>query len=71
MMELRISSRGHQSALKKKFAMACCIEGIIKDKTMNQKAYGTLASWEMHTETVDQLVNLPRRAVSYGIFTKK
>ena len=30
---------------------------------MKQKAYGTLTSSKMHTETVDQLVNLPWRAV--------
>ena len=28
---------------------------------MKQKAYGTLASSEMHTESVDQLVSLPWR----------
>ena len=36
---------------------------MIQDRTMKQKAYGTLASSEMHTETVDQLMSLPLRAV--------
>ena len=42
----------------------CYLEEIFMGTTMKQKAYGTpLASSEMHTETVDQLVSLPWRAV--------
>ena len=35
---------------------------------MKQNAYGTLFSSEMQAETIDQLVNLPRRAVVLGYF---
>ena len=47
------------------------LKGIIKDTTMKRKDYGTLASSEMHTETLDEIVILPCSAVLLRHFEKK
>ena len=59
MMEYRNSARGHLIALEDKGALEDYLEEKIQDTTMKQKAYGTLASPEMHAEPIDQLVSLP------------
>ena len=56
MMEYRNSARGHLIALETKNALECYLEEMIKGTTMKQKAYGTLASSEVHAETVDQKI---------------
>ena len=63
MVEYRNSARGHLFALDNKGAMDVYLETMIQGTTIKQKAYGTLFSSEMHTETIDQLVSLPWRAV--------
>ena len=63
MMEFRNSARGNLVALENKGAIGYYLKGIMKDTTMKQTAYGTLATSEMHAEPVDQLVSLPWRAV--------
>ena len=70
-MEHSNSARGYLIALEIKCAMECFLEETIKGMTMNQKAYGTLVSSEMHTELVDQMVNLPWREVLLLLFEKK
>ena len=59
MLEYRNSARGHLIAQEKKTAMDCYLEEMIKGTTMKQKAYGTIASSELHIVTVDQLMSLP------------
>ena len=54
-----------------KGALECYLEEFTKGTTMKQNACGTLASSEMHTETVDQNVSLPWRAVILRPFEKK
>ena len=39
--------------------------------TLKQKAYGTLVSSEMHTETIEQLVSLPWRLVVLRFFEEE
>ena len=39
--------------------------------TLEQKAYGTLVLSEMHVETIEQLVNLPWRAVVLRYFEEE
>ena len=63
MMDCRNSARGHLIALENKSAIYYYLDKIIKGTIMNQKAYKTMASSNMHTEAVDQLVALPSRAV--------
>ena len=63
MMEYRNSARGHLIALENKSAMECHLEEMIKGTTMKQKAYGTLPSFEMNAEMVNQLVSLLWMAV--------
>ena len=63
MMEFRNSARGSESkGSESKGAIVYCLEGIIIDTNMKQKAYGTLASSEMNTELVGKLKSLPWRA---------
>ena len=71
MMEFRNSVRGRPIALENKDTIGCYLEEIMKDTIMKQKAYGTLASSEMHTERVDQLVSLPWRAVLLRQFQER
>ena len=59
MMEYRNWARGHLIALKNKSAMEGYLETMMQGTTMKQKAYGTLVSYEMQTETIEQLVSLP------------
>ena len=47
--------------------MECYLEEIIKDTTIKQNANETLASSEMQTETVDQLVICCRGQYCYAI----
>ena len=70
-LDFRKSARGHLIALENKNAVECFLEETIKGMTMKQKAYGTLVSSEMHTELVDQMVNLPWREVLLRLFEKK
>ena len=70
-LDFRKSARGHLIALENKSAMECFLEETIKGMTMKQQAYGTLVSSEMHTELVDQMVNLPWREVLLLLFEKK
>ena len=63
MMEYRNSARGNLIALENKSAMEGYLETMMQSTTLKQKAYGTLVSSEMHAETIEQLVNLPWRAV--------
>ena len=70
MMEYETLTRGHLIALENKGALECYPEEIIKDTTMKRKAYGTVASSEIHTETLDQLVRQPWRAVLLRHFEK-
>ena len=43
--------------------MKSYLEGMIQRMKMKQKAHETLASSEVHLETVDQFVSLPWRAL--------
>ena len=63
MMEFRKSAIGHLIAYEGKGLIGYYLEGIIEDMNLQQKAHGTLASSEMHSEPVVQLVILTRRAV--------
>ena len=71
MMEYRNSARGHLIALENKGAMEGYLEEMIQGLKMKQKAYGTLDSFEMHSETIDQLVSLSWRAVLLRHFEEK
>ena len=52
--EYRNSARGHLIALEKNSAIECYLQELTKGTTRKQKAYGTFASSEIHTETVEQ-----------------
>ena len=71
MMKYKISAGGYLIALENKGAMECYLEENIKGTTMMQMDYRTLASSELHTETMDQLVSLPWRAVSLHHFEEE
>ena len=71
MFEYRNSARGHLMALEDKSAKEGYLETMMQGTTMKQKAYGTLASSEMHAETIDQWVSLPWRAVVLRFFEEK
>ena len=62
-LEYRHSARGHLMALEDQSAMEGYLETMMQGTTLKQKAYGTLASSEIHAETIEQLVSLPWRAV--------
>ena len=70
MLEYRNSARGHSMALEDKSTMEAYLETMIQGTTLNQKAYGTLVSSEKHTETIEQLVSLPWRAVVLRYFDR-
>ena len=59
MLEYRNSASGHLIALEDKSAMEGYLKTMKQGTTLNQKAYGTLVSSEMHAETIEQLVSLP------------
>ena len=61
MMEYKNSARGHLIALENKGAMEGYLEEMMQGTKMKQKAY--LDSFEMHSETIDQLVSLSWTAV--------
>ena len=46
-------------ALEDEKAMEGYLEAMLQGTTLNQKAYGTLASSEIQAETMEQLVSLP------------
>ena len=71
MMEYRNSARGHLIAPENKSAMERYLEAMMQGTTLKQKAYGTLVSSEMHAETIEQLVNLPWRAVVLRYFEEE
>ena len=71
MLEYRNSARGHLIALEDKSAMEEYRETMMQGTTLKQKAYGTLVLSEMPAETIEQLVNLPWRAVVLRYFEKK
>ena len=54
-------------ALEDQSAMEGYLETLMQGTTLKQKAYGTLVSSEMHTETIEQLVSLPWRAMVTAI----
>ena len=71
MLEYRNLARGYVMALEGKSAMESYLETMLQGTTLKQKAYGTLVSSEMHSETIEQLVSLPWRAVCYDTSKKK
>ena len=71
MLEYRNSARGHLIALEDKSAMEGYLEIMMQGTTLKQKAYVTLVSSEMHSETIEQLVNLPWRAVVIRYFEEE
>ena len=71
MMEYRNSARGHLIALENKRAMEGFLETMMQGTTLQQKAYRTLVSSEMHAETKEQLVSLTWRAVLLRYFEEE
>ena len=71
MLEYRSSARGYVMALEDKGAMEGYLETIWRGTTLKQKAYGTLASYEMQAETIEQLVSLPWKAVVLKYFEEE
>ena len=53
------SARGHLIVLEERSAMDGSLETMMQGITLQQKAYGTLVSSEMHSETIEQLMSLP------------
>ena len=71
MLEYRNSARGYVMALEDKSAMEGYLETMLQGTTLKQKAYGILASSEMQTETIEQLVSLPWKAVVLRYFEEE
>ena len=71
MIENIISARGHLIALENKIAIEGSSETMMQGTTLKQKAYGTLVSFEMHAETIEQLMSLPWRAVVLRYFEEE
>ena len=71
MLDYRNSIRGHLIALEDKSAREGYFETMIQGTTLKQKAYGTLVLSEMHSETIEQLVSLPWRAVVLRYFEEE
>ena len=71
MLEYRNSARGYLMALEDKSAMEGYLKTMMQGTTLKQKAYGTLASYEMQAETIEQLVSLPRKAVVLRYFEEE
>ena len=71
MLEYRNSARGHLMTLEDPKAMEGYLETLMQGTTLKQKAYGTLVSSEMHTETIEQLVKLPWRAIVLRFFEEE
>ena len=70
-LEYRNSARGYVMALEDKSAMEGYLEIMLQGTTLKQKAYGTLASSEIHAETMEQLVSLPWKAVVLRYFEEE
>ena len=58
-------------ALEDQSAMEGYLETMMQGTNLKQKAYGTLVSSEMHTETIEQLVSLPWIAVVLRFFEEE
>ena len=58
-------------ALEDEKAMEGYLEAMLQGTTLNQKAYGTLASSEIQAETMEQLVSLPWKAVVLKYFEEE
>ena len=71
MLEYQNSARGHLMVLEDQSAMEGYLETMMQGNTLKQEAYGTLVSFEMHTETIEQLVSLPWRAVVLRFFEEE
>ena len=71
MLEYRNWARGHLTTLKDKSAMEGYLETMMQGTTLKQKAYMTLASSEMHAETIEQLASLAWRAVVLWFFEEE
>ena len=71
MLEYRNSARGHLIALEDKSAMEGYLETMMQGTNLKQKANGTLVLSEMHSETIEQLVSLPWRAVVLRYFEEE
>ena len=59
MLDYTNSARGHLIVLEERSAMEGSLETMMQGITLQQKAYGTLVSSEMHSETIEQLMSLP------------
>ena len=68
MLEYRNSAGGHLMTLEDKSAMEGYLEMMMQGTTLKQKAHRTLVLSEMLVETIEQLVNLPWRAVVLRYF---
>ena len=71
MLEYGNSTRGYVMALEDKSAMESYLKTMLQGTTLNQKAYGTLASSEIQAETMEQLVSLPWKAVVLWYFEEE
>ena len=70
-MQTGNSAKRSRNRSRKKKCPGTLPERNDSEMAMKHKAYGTLTSSEMHTETVDQLVNLPWRAVILRHFERE
>ena len=71
MLEYRNSARGYVMALEDKSAMEGYLETMLQGTTLEQKAYGTLASSEMQAETIERSVSLPWKTVVLRYFEEE
>ena len=71
LLEYKNSAREHLIALEDKSAMEGYLETMMQGTTLKHIAYGTLVSSEMHSETIEQLVSLPWRAVVLRYFEEE
>ena len=71
MLEYRNSARAYVMALEDKSAMEGYLETMLQGTTLKQKTYGTLASSEMRSETIEHLVSLPWKAVVLRYFEQE
>ena len=71
MLEYINSARGDLMDLEDQSAIEGYLETMMQGTTLNQKAYETQVSSEMHAETIEQLVSLPWRAVVLRFFEEE
>ena len=71
MLEYKNSARGHLMAVENNSAMEGYLETMMQGTTLKQKAYGTLASFEMQAEMIEQLVSLAWKAVVLRYFEEE